>query len=226
MLSKDINIGDKIEITLKGDKSRIIVHMSQIMDIIDENKLICALPIFSGSLVKMSLNIDYFFLMFTSNGMIRYEAKIVKIYKDGNLNLMNVLIESDGEREQRRSHYRLNRNLPVKFSTMIEDGANFESIVEMYDGVTKDISGNGIRFVANDKMPSGAKFRCVLLIDDEPFIAIAKLLYTANIRSSTHKYQYRAEFLSILPNEQERLIKYIFNEQLTQASRKVGQKLI
>jgi c-di-GMP-binding flagellar brake protein YcgR len=222
MLSKDVTVGDKIEITLRKDKARVVVHMSQVMDIIDDNNIVCAQPISAGHLVRLPLGSAYSFLVFNSNGMIRYKVNVLKLYKDGALNLMDVKIESQGEREQRREHFRLSRNLPIKFSVIEEDedGVSAGSDMhEMSDGITKDISGGGIRLVSNQKLKNDVKLRCVLLIENETFIAIAKLLYTVNLQNTIYEYQYRVKFISVLPEEQERLIKYIFKEQRKQMSR-------
>ena len=227
MLSKDVAVGDKIEITLRKDISRVVVHMSQIMDIVDSENIVCAMPISAGHMVKLPLGSAYFFLIFTSNGMIRYNANIVNLFKEDKLHLMNVKIESEGEKEQRRSHFRLSRNLPIKFSVIAEneDGVSAGmSLDEMPVGITKDISGGGIRFVSNERLPDNANLRCVLLIEGEPFIAIARLMYSVSFKDTAYNYQYRVKFISVLPEEQERLIKYIFNEQRVQMSR-VGIKI-
>ncbi|MCL2874099.1 MAG: flagellar brake domain-containing protein [Defluviitaleaceae bacterium] len=224
---KDVAIGDKIEITLRKDKSRIIVYMSHVMDIVDNDIAICSLPISGRKLVKLPLGPAYNFIFFTVNGMIRYEVNVLEIFSKDKLHLMRVKIESVGEKEQRRGHFRLSKNLPIKFS-VINDGDD-ESIVniaidDMFTGITKDISGSGIRFVSNEKLEDNAKLGCVILIENEPFIAIARLLFTVTFKDAIYKYQYRVKFLSVLPEEQDRLVKYIFNEQRIQMSR-IGTKI-
>jgi len=225
---KEVSLGDKIEITLRRDKSRITVYMSQVMDInAEENTVVCSLPILGRKLIKLPLGSAYHFLFFTSGGMTRYDVSVLEIFNEDKLHLMRVKLESVGEKEQRRGHFRLSKNLPLKFSVIDktdEDAILNMSLDDMPVGITKDISGSGIRFVSNENIEEGARIRCVLLIDNEPFIAIAKIVYTVVLKDATYKYQYRVKFVSVLPEEQDRLVKYIFNEQRIQMSR-MGVKL-
>lgn len=227
MLSRRVSVGDKIEITLRKDASRIVVHMSQIMDIIDESNIVCAMPISAGHLIKLPPGPAYSLLIFTVDGMFRHKANILNSFKDGKVHLMNIKLESEGEKEQRRNHFRLNRNLLIKFSVITdkEDGISAGiSLDEMPAGITKDISGGGVRFVTNEKLPDDAVLRCIMIIENQPFIAIAKLMYSVTFKNANYKYQYRVKFISVIPEEQERLIKYIFNEQRIQMA-KTGVEL-
>ncbi len=220
MLIDNIKIGDRLEITLKKDNDIGKVYVSQVADIKDDMQLVVAMPISYGKLVKLPIGPGYVFLFFTEKGMMRFEVSILRYFKEGNFNLMLVKIESGGEKMQRRNFFRFQALLPMKFSVVNEDVLEDEGesdVTQMYDGITKDIGGGGLRFVTNAEIDGNAKINVIVMLGNEYFFAIAKILYTLRFPNAAYKFQYRCMFVSILPEEQERIIQFIFDEQRKRA---------
>jgi c-di-GMP-binding flagellar brake protein YcgR len=144
--------------------------------------------------------------------MLIFDSTIMGyVTEDGN-NYMTLMVKTTGEKVQRREFFRFMCLLPIKFSVAQEAGAPAENN-PLYEGVIKDIGGGGVRFVSNGVVPEGATIKCVVLLNGEYLIAVAKILYKQVFPKSIYKYQYRGMFIGLLPSEQERIIQFIFNEQ-------------
>ena len=207
LLFSNIKIGDRIEITAKDR-----VYISQVENILDEAHLLIHVPISYGQLIKLPIDFTYKFLFFTDNGMIRFESNILEYTKQDGFYLMRVKLILPGEKMQRRNFFRFACLLPFKFSVIGHTGDAAPDNA-MFDGIIKDIGGGGIRFVCNDPIEENTKIKCLIMLNEDYFIIIGKVLHKQYFPKSVYKYQCRAIFTGILPSEQERIVQFIFAEQ-------------
>ncbi len=211
----NIKIGDKLEISYKKDNELGKSFVSQVENILEESIILVSMPVSYGKMIKLPVGSGYLLLFFTEKGMLRFDASVVKYVKDGNVPLLVLRLDSSGEKMQRRNFFRYQCLLPLKFSVIDEENlsGNNYSVNEMHTGVTKDIGGGGLRFVSNADISGYSKINVIVMLGKEYFVAIAKVLYKLTSPNSNYKFQYRTGFISILPEEQEKIIQYIFNEQ-------------
>ncbi len=215
MLFDNIQIGDRLEISLVHERSSLSkTHVSQVEEILGENRLLIHVPISYGQLVRLNTNERFYMLFFTDKGMIRFEGEINSFSNEGDLHFMNITLLTDGERIQRREFFRFTCLLPIKFSIIEEYGATTEADPRtLYDGIVKDLGGGGIRFVSNRDVSEKSQIKCILMLGDDCLILMGKVLHRQFFPKSNYKYQYRVEFVGTILTEQEKIIQYIFNEQ-------------
>ncbi len=239
MRLEHIKVGNRMEISLRKNDSKGRVYISQVEDMYANEQLLILMPISYGRLVKLPLNEIYSFMFFTEKGMYRYDGKITKYISQDNYYFMLLQIVSEGEKVQRRSFFRFNCLLPLRFSKVIEDPEHDEDKQEekqgevtfplvadtinaeekLSKGVIKDIGGGGIRFITNEDIGDVEKIKCLIVLKSNYLIVLGKVLQKQQFPKSNYKYQYRVEFIDIKPDEQAQIVKFIFDEQ-----RKVLQK--
>ncbi len=212
MLLEHLKIGDRVEMTLLKDKSINKVFISQVEEIIDESHLILHTPITYGKLVKLPTDLGYSCLFLTGKCMLRYDTMILEYFKKDGFHLMRVQLTSDGEKIQRRDFFRFECLLPIKFA-LINDDVEEEVAPDMHEGIIKDVGGGGLRFVTNVEMPESGEIKCLIMLNSEYLLMVAKILSRQYFPKSSYKYQYRCIFIGVLPSEQEKIVRYIFNEQ-------------
>ncbi|MDR1532723.1 MAG: flagellar brake protein [Clostridiales bacterium] len=208
-----IKVGDRLEISLKRDKDTGKAYVSQVEKILGKNQLLAQVPISYGQLVRLSVSDYYSCLFFTESGMLIFDATIMGYITEEGSNFMTLALKTTGEKVQRREFFRFMCLLPIKFSVVQDPGTPGEPSNAIHEGVIKDLGGGGVRFVSNGVISEGAKIKCVVLLNGEYFVAVAKILYKQVFPKSIYKYQYRGMFIGLLPSEQERIVQFIFNEQ-------------
>ena len=211
MLFGSIKIGDRIEIRSVRDLGK--AYISQVEEIIDHEHLLVHVPISYGKLVKLSEGATHRFLFFTDEGMIRFDASVIDYTKAKDFHLMRIKILTEGEKMQRRNFFRFACLLDFKYAIISDDAIYGGTESPMYNGIIKDIGGGGVRFVCNDPAEEGSRIKCLILLNDDYFIVIGKVLQKQYFPKATYKYQLRAIFTGILPIEQERIVQFIFSEQ-------------
>ncbi len=223
MLIQSIKPGDRVEITLPQDKEDYNTYKSQVESILQDSRVIIMVPIYYGKLVKLKLGKGYDLLFFTNNGMVRFDATILKYVKQGDFYFMIVNLDSEGEKIQRREFFRFPCIMPMKFSVLgtaekiletdSKDKEQTGKNASFHDAIIKDISGGGLKFVTNVKVEDKYLIRSILILDGEALVTIAKVLDSIYLPKLKLNYQYRCNFIGILPTEQDRIVQYIYNAQ-------------
>lgn len=229
MRLEHIKTGNRIEITLKKEPPSGRVLISQVESVYDNDQMLVLMPISYGKLVTLPLDVIYSFIFFSDKGMYKYDGKIVKYIKEENYNFMVVKIVSEGEKIQRRSFFRFNCLLPIRFSKALDNGKheeaetasdmlpltveNINKDTELFKGVIKDIGGGGIRFISNDNVEVEDKIKSLILLKDDYIVVIGKVLHKQYFPKSNYRFQYRVEFMGIKEEEQAQIVKFIFDEQ-------------
>lgn len=223
MLRSNIEIGDRLEISQSRECKLEKTYLSQVEKIISADEIVVHVPISYGQLVRLSMKEQYSMLFFTERGLTSFDAKIIGYSRECDLQFMTVRLLSEGERIQRREFFRFDCLLPIKFSLIGQAKKEEESDdVKFSDGVIKDIGGGGIRFASNESVEEKERLKCVIMLKDDCFVLIGKILYKQYYPESAYKYQYRAQFVGILASEQEKIVQYIFSEQRKLLQRNKG----
>ena len=206
MLISGAKAGDRAEIYPSKEKLSGRFYVSQVEALIPDSGVLLRAPVSYGQTVKLPASEEYSVIFFTDKGMFSYEARIAG-FSGG---FMRLSLTSAGERVQRRGFFRFNCLLPLKFQ--IKGGEPKAYL----DGVIKDIGGGGFKCVANAEMDERLEIKAVIMLRDELLRLNAKILHRLRLPEADFKYQYRAEFLGITQEEQDKIIRYIFNEERNQ----------
>ena len=101
-----IAIGNKIELVrldqvIRNEQNKK-VYVSKIYDILDQDKLQIAMPIFEGRIVPLDLDERYTACFYTERGLLQCNVQVTSRYKSGNLFFLDVKLLGALEKVQRR----------------------------------------------------------------------------------------------------------------------------
>lgn len=212
--------GDRVEIHVGSQETDSAkTYISQIHEIEDSGVLLVYTPIYRGRLVALEMA-KYALLFMFDNHLVSFNASAsVRIKKEG-FNVVRFQLLDEGKRVQRRQFYRFDCVLPMKFSPIYKKPSPTQSS-PMIDGVVRDISGGGMRFVSNESLELGDNLKCILILGREYIIVIGNVLRKDYVEGEKppYKFEYRLIFAGILPDEQEKIVQFIFQEQRRQLKR-------
>ncbi|MDR1705612.1 MAG: flagellar brake protein [Clostridiales bacterium] len=194
-------------------------YVSQVEDILGKEDILAAVPISKGRLAKLPTGIRFQYVIHAKQGMILFAGKITDYFQENNNFFMQVHFLNNGEIMQRREFYRFACYLPFAFASVSDDDDDadqYMSIGSMSRGEIRDLSGGGMKFVSNEELSDNSKVRCALDLGTDLIITVGKVLGHSDAKDRNFKYEYRLIFVGILQTDQERIIKYIFNEQRRQ----------
>ena len=84
-------------------------------------------------------------------------------------------------------------------------------------GIVVDISGGGIRFISKEKYEKDTYIYLsyIILINgrEKQYDLAGKILAVNELENRKDEYQYRIRYIDIMKNEQEEIIRYIFEEE-------------
>lgn len=221
MFLEQISIGSRVEISLEKNGETVKTYTSLVEDIYGNNKVLIYMPISYGKLVKLPVNEIYTFVFITDKRMFKYNGKITKYININKFNFMIIELLSEGEKIQRREFFRFNCMLPLKFQKLEqEETIDSDKDTTLLKGIIKDIGGGGIRFLSDESLKEGDKIKCLIKLKDDYIIVLGKLLYKEKFPRSVYVYQYRIKFINIKQEDQEKIIRFIFEEQ-----RRLARKL-
>lgn len=229
-LSKYIQIGNKIDIeSIKkttDELGEIIrkTYRSELYDIESEDIIKIAMPMEQSKIVLLPVDAEYSLCFYTPNGLYQCLARVVERYKSNNLFVLSMELETDLQKYQRREYYRLNTVLDMK-SKVIEDGGRggvqqvefIDTDLTFDNGTMVDISGGGARFISSVQYPEGALIRFVfsLFVNGQvtEYKLVGKVLKSTLIENKENSFENRIQFVNMVNDDRESIIKYIFEEE-------------
>lgn len=242
MIADILAIGDKIELKLLDQTGRVMkgkrLLVSQLIDFIDGNTISIAAPIIYGKVIFLTTGSHYNLCFYSNKSLYECNGEVIGHYKDNNLEIVHVKLQSDLEKFQRRQYYRLECVIDAKYRVVSDDEKKLEdkrkdtSISEelrnkinekldeinsvWHPGTITDISGGGTRFNSNKPLEVG---KTVLLrFDLSNRDDCIRLELPTTVVASTHienragLYEHRVQFVNIGKKEREDIIKYIFEQ--------------
>lgn len=218
--SKVIKVGERVEVSISTDAENNS-YSSRIEDY-DTDELIMAMPMREGyPIIPMTGSVVHVTLL-TNMCMYRFAAVYIGKKADP-IPVWVVSMPREVEKYQRRQFVRVEVMLPVKIriEETTEDGEKVLSApVPCY---SRDISGGGMRIVSKQKIRRGA----VLQVETGrlPFLGFlntrCEVVRCAKPASAADVYWIGVKFLEISPQEQSRLVRFIFDRQREILSRRV-----
>lgn len=243
MISKILGIGNKIELTRTAVSENIEyaqannrVFVSQILDIVDEEKLKIGMPIEQGKIIPLPVNSRLDACFYTAKGLYQCRIVVKDRYKEGQIFILVVEIVSTLQKYQRRQYYRLGCVIDIKYRKItdkeIEEYVKNNGMIidkeDFYEGTALDISGGGIRFVSEQELKKEQEIFMVLEItyDKQKRIygLMGKVISNHESRNGTGLYEHRIEFINMQGGTRESLIKYIFEEERLRRKRESSLK--
>jgi c-di-GMP-binding flagellar brake protein YcgR len=205
--------GVKVEIKEYGTGDNdSYCYTSQIEEVLKKDVLVLGTPIVGGQIVPLRINRIYILYIYSSNGIYSCKVRPVRHYKKGLIELVQVEIISDLAKIQRREFFRHECVQPFKFRI----NENW------FDGVIKDISGGGIRFISNDELEVKDHIYCRIPIENDSIEIEGIILFKEKANVELYKYQYRVKFINIVKTDQDKIVQYIFEQQRKRVRQEKG----
>ena len=228
MPSYDLKLGERLEL-IRDDKRAVSV----IETITPQGRLILSEPMCGTNRLPVRKDDKLSLYIFRDSGMLTCAVTIEEIIKERGLLFIEVEIRSKISRYQRRDFVRFDTLLPVSVMplTGVENQENLsdkEAVnllvdrklsghvaeEDMIGGFTLDISGGGLRFFSKDKLESGAVAWCEVFLTDADRVTAEMRIVRCERDLYEGKNIMGAKFIGIEEALRNRIIKYIFSEQL------------
>lgn len=222
---KDIKLGTRFEIEILdsyAEKSGT-TYISQLLEFTKDKSMIISTPIHEARLVYIPTDsLVRIFFIHHKRGFLSFTARLNYKGTRGKISVMGIKPESELETLQRRKHYRLDCLLGVEY--IILDSTGEPSTTEWQKGVFKNISASGSCLVIDEKLPKGTEIKIKLFLSDIVQIGvIATIMRTTPVdNQNIKKYEHGMLFTEISDRDQEKLIKYIFEQQRMFLSKENG----
>jgi c-di-GMP-binding flagellar brake protein YcgR len=216
MKLSDLNLGLKFELEIYNELDEIIKpsFVSQLEMIIDENRALIAAPIHEGVIypVRVGSIMNVFFIQNKED--YRFRAMVSSRGIKDNIAMLNIEIGSEIQRIQRRQFFRFECTVPIKYRIVDFLDAEYEK-APFKKTSTRDMSGGGLCFAAEEKIEAGTIIECELSLFENKTISFFGKVLRSIIRENNKKgiYEIGIEFKKIENKDREALIGYIFLEQ-------------
>ena len=240
MISKYVQIGNKIDIeSIKkttGELGEITrkTYRSELYDIESEDIIKIAMPMEQSKIVLLPVDAEYSLCFYTPNGLYQCLARVVERYKSNNLFVLSMELETDLQKYQRREYYRLNTILDMKSKEINDDEKSagisqvqfIDTDLTFDNGTMVDISGGGARFISKVQYTEGSLIRFVfsLFVNGQvtEYKLVGKIHKSTPIENKEDQFENRIQFVNMVNDDRESIIKYIFEEERKKRHRERG----
>ncbi|MBE5959916.1 MAG: hypothetical protein E7256_00780 [Lachnospiraceae bacterium] len=245
MLKTVLSLGDKLELVRKNHEP----FKSKLLDFKENGRLCIAMPIENGRLIPLSVGESYQVQFYTARGMFVGKGTITDRYRIKNIFMLEVEMNGELEKLQRREYYRLSCILDITYRSFsekelllrtllnqnsFENEGEREKVENELAGISYhwnqavmiDISGGGIRFQSQLKQEKGDKLTLnfPLFTSDgvRNFSLYASVITSRKVEQLSGTYEHRAAFIDISREERESIVRYIFDEDRKRRRKKSG----
>ena len=230
MLNEYVKPGNVIEIIDKDldnpEERSAKTLRTRIFDIVSDDVIKVTIPTVKGKLQLIETDGEYDVYFYTSNGLYQCTCTVKDRYRSNAIPIMELELQSNLRRYQRREYYRLNCMLEMKCHAFDEEETdeyiktgNYSTATGLRgpNAVMVDISGGGARFVSVDSYEVGAlilfRFSLKQATGNKEYSIVGRVVYSEVMENMGGKYENRAQFVDIENTERESIIKYIFEEE-------------
>ena len=225
MIEKYFSPGGKVELhpikkDSKGDGGKSKIYISQINQVLEEDKIEIMMPIEQGKLILLPVNSMYKIVVFTSHGLFQSDVRVTERYKSGNIYLQAMELVTPIKKYQRREYYRHSCSLPIT-TRHLEDGEKGNLVWDQdlpgMPGIAIDIGGGGIRFLTEEIYEVEEEIICCMNFETDSGVkeiqALGKVLSTKEVTKGNEKKEVRVQFEVISNTAREEIIQFIFEDE-------------
>ena len=232
MLADYISPGNRVELKATGkiwmddDARTKQIYMSKILDITSDDRIEVLMPYEKGRLVLLPVDGEYNLCFYSNRGLFQCYSRIVDRYRSDNIYVLVLDLTSELQKLQRREYYRFSCALELKSRLcskeeleafemnrgyLVSPGTNLQR------SVVVDISGGGLRFVANFKYDEESTIYCSYRlpgnVNDKDYEMICNVLMVQELENRPGLYEHRIQYIYIDETSREDIIHFIFEEE-------------
>lgn len=212
-------------------------YQSQVIDILSDDRVEIAMPMEKSKLILLPVDAEFDLYFYTDSGLYQCYARVVDRYKNNSLYVLVFDLISNLRKHQRREYYRFSCALEMNSRQLKEEeqaalrGEQREEDVltpqlPLKSSVIVDISGGGLRFVANYAYEPQSMILCKysLLIhgENKEYNLVGKVLSVRPLENRKDAYEHRVQYVNVNAAEREEIIKYIFDEERKTLKNQMG----
>ena len=232
MLTDYISPGNRVELKATGkiwmedDARTKHIYMSKVMDVISDDRIEILMPFEHGRIVLLPVDAEYSLCFYSTKGLYSCFAKIVDRYRSDNMYILVLDLTSELSKLQRREYYRFSCALELKSRLCTREELeafekNRKYLVdpeagELKRSVVVDISGGGLRFVANFRYDEGSTIYCSYNLPGNTvrkYEMICHVLKVQELENRAGLFEHRIQYIYIDENSREDIIHFIFEEE-------------
>ncbi len=231
MLADYISPGNRVELKATGkiwmdnDARTRQIFMSKVMDITSDDRIEVLMPYEKGRLVLLPVDGEYSLCFYSTKGLYQCYSRIVDRYRSDNIYVLVLDLTSQLQKLQRREYYRFSCALELKSRQCSRDDIEaFETnrrflfdTSALQRSVVVDISGGGLRFVANFRYEEGSTIYCSYKLPgnayDKDYEMLSTVLKVQELESRPGLFEHRIQYIDIDEDSREDIIHFIFEEE-------------
>ena len=232
MLTDYISPGNRVELKATGkmwmdeDVRTKHIYMSKVMDVNSDDRIEILMPFERGKIVLLPVDGEYSLCFYSTKGLYQCFAKIVDRYRSDNMYILVMDLTSELSKLQRREYYRFSCALELSSRMCSKEELeafekNRKYLVDAGTGLQKsvvvDISGGGLRFVANFRYEEGSTIYCSYRlpgnVNDKVYEMICNVLKVQELESRPGLFEHRIQYIYIDETSREDIIHFIFEEE-------------
>lgn len=219
-------IGDKVQV-IEGEE----IYTSRIENFVGDSGLIIYLPLKGRIALKFEKNKNYRMLLYSKSAVYKGEFRVMDQYKEGAVPLVEILIMSELEKEQRREYFRIDYISPIRYKVIQIRNTNTGELEdyddEFHSATMTNISGGGMRFnteVGNiDARKVQVCFQIKSMYNSYDFTFDAEIVGIKKKDDSDKNLDYRIKFLNIEKGDRETIVKFIFDKEREMRRKSAGK---
>ncbi|WP_342759685.1 flagellar brake protein [Kineothrix sedimenti] len=244
ILSKYVIPGNRVDIREtrkkkgKEDETEARIYQSHVYDVLSEDRIEVVMPMEKTKIILLSIGSEFDLYFYLTDSVYRCRAKVVNRNKKNSTYLLTMDLISDLRRDQRREYFRFSCALEMN-SRVLEpdeikalekrDKKEFNTPgLPLKKSIIVDISGGGLRFVADFKYEAGSMLLCKYQLDTENGTRVyeltGKVLSVKEVENRQEVYEHRVQYMNIDKDVREEIIRFIFGEERKNL-RKKGENL-
>ena len=218
--------GQRIRLNADDNEERKS-YQSQVIDVLSEDRVEIAMPMEKSKLVLLPVDGEYDMYFYSDSGLYQCYARVVDRYKNNSLYVLVLDLISNLRKHQRRAYYRFScalemnsRQLQMEEEKAMSGKGDEEVMapqLPLKSSVIVDISGGGLRFVANYAYEMQSLILCKynLIINGETkeYSLVGKVLSVRELENRKGVFEHRVQYVNMDAAEREEIIKYIFDEE-------------
>lgn len=241
MLSDIVEAGQVVEIqsvekeTADSTEEGKKLYRTKVFDVLTEDQLEILMPMEKSKLILLPVDGEFNLCFYTENGLYQCFSRVIDRYKSNNVYILVMELTSNLRKYQRREYYRFSCALEMNSRKLEPEEVKAVDRNQLYlvpglpakRSVIVDISGGGLRFVANYSYDIGSLIYCnyTLIIHGESreYQLVGKVLSSKELENRPGIFEHRVQYINVDVDVREEIIRYIFEEERKQRHKETGR---
>ena len=229
-MSHELKLGDRLEVSVNGRNC-----ISDVQDI--TGHLVISAPMYRGATIPLTVGALLRVSYYRPGGMYSFMANVVKRYRSGELDLVDMDVKSTVNKYQRREFVRLETVIPLsvrlialpehflertpeqvlrllcdtRFAGVPRPRLEGEEIFQCY---TTDLSGGGACFVSNEKFEQGSLIENTFHLNEYDEVTTdGQIVRVDACQDRLAGWRVSVQYVNIDERVRRRFIKFIFTQQ-------------